>query len=98
MMFRIDTNGKYFYIKDGDTIWNPGWQPTKTELDSYECRHGIGYSRFAGSKNGIQANILSFVPMNDNCEISQLKINEHLCPGEENLRILLCRVVSVERR
>ncbi len=69
-----DTNGKYFYIKDGDTIWNPGWQPTKTELDSYECRHGIGYSRFAGSKNGIQANILSFVPMNDNCEISQLKI------------------------
>ena len=69
-----DTNGKYFYIKDGDTIWNPGWQPTKTELDSYECRHGIGYSRFTGSKNGIQANILSFVPMNDNCEISQLKI------------------------
>ncbi len=69
-----DTNGKYFYIKDGDTIWNPGWQPTKTELDSYECRHGIGYSRFSGSKNGIQANILSFVPMNDNCEISQLKI------------------------
>ena len=37
-----DCNGKYFYIKDGDTIWNPGWQPTQTELDSYECRHGIG--------------------------------------------------------
>ena len=30
-----DTNGKYFYIKDGDTVWNPGWQPSKTELDSY---------------------------------------------------------------
>ena len=37
-----DINGKYLYIKDGDTVWNPGWQPTKTELDSYECRHGIG--------------------------------------------------------
>lgn len=45
-----DVNGKYFYIKDGDTVWNPGWQPTKTELDSYECRHGIGYSRFISSK------------------------------------------------
>ena len=22
-----DSNGKYYYIKDGDTIWNPGWQP-----------------------------------------------------------------------
>ena len=69
-----DTNGKYFYIKDDDTVWNPGWQPTKTELDSYECRHGIGYSRFTSSKNGVQASVLSFVPMNDNCEISQVKI------------------------
>ena len=38
----FDNNGKYFYIKDGDTIWNPAWQPTKTPLDSYECRHGLG--------------------------------------------------------
>ena len=45
-MCRYDSNGHYFYIKDGDTVWNPGWQPTKTELDSYECRHGLGYSRF----------------------------------------------------
>ncbi len=67
-----DMGGKYFYIKDGDTIWNPGWQPTKTELDSYECRHGMGYSRFTGRKNQIQADLLTFVPMNDNCEISRL--------------------------
>ena len=69
-----DTNGKYFYIKDEDTVWNPGWQPTKTELDSYECRHGIGYSRFTSSKNQVTASVLSFVPMNDNCEISQLRL------------------------
>lgn len=72
-----DTNGKYFYIKDGDTVWNPGWQPTKTELDSYECRHGIGYSRFTSSKNGIQASVLTFVPMNDNCELSQVKLKNN---------------------
>ena len=69
-----DNNGKYLYIKDGDTVWNPGWQPTKTELDSYECRHGIGYSRFTSSKNGVKASVLSFVPLNDNCEISQLTL------------------------
>ena len=70
----IDTNGKYFYIKDGDTVWNPGWRPTKTELDAYECRHGIGYSKFMGSKNGLRANILAFVPLKDNCEITRLTL------------------------
>ncbi len=72
-----DVNGKYFYIKDGDTIWNPGWKPTKTELDSYECRHGIGYSRFISSKNDIQASVLAFVPMNDTCEINQVKLTNN---------------------
>ena len=70
----MDTNGKYFYIKDGDTVWNPGWQPTKTELDSYECRHGMGYSRFNSSKNGVSASLLTFVPMSDTCEIHKLSL------------------------
>lgn len=69
-----DINGKYFYIKDGDTVWNPGWKPTQTDLDHYECRHGIGYSRFIGMKNELEASLLTFIPMDDNCEISQLKL------------------------
>jgi len=69
-----DVNGKYFYIKEGDTIWNPGWKPVKTELDSYECRHGIGYSRFTSVKNGLKSNLLIFVPTSDNCEISKLTL------------------------
>ena len=40
-----DEGGRYFYIKEGDTVWNPGWQPVKTDLDSYECRHGMGYTK-----------------------------------------------------
>lgn len=69
-----DCNGKYFYIKEGDCIWNPGWQPTKTLLDTYECRHGIGYSRFNSSKNGICASLLTFVPLTDTCEITKLSL------------------------
>ena len=65
-----DTNGKYYYIKDGDT----GWKPTQTELDSYECRHGIGYSRFRSSKNGVKADLLAFVPMDATCEINSLTL------------------------
>ncbi|WP_024865819.1 GH36-type glycosyl hydrolase domain-containing protein [Butyrivibrio sp. FCS014] len=69
-----DNNGKYFYIKDGDTIWNPGWQPVKTALDTYECRHGLGYSTFTGSKNDVEAKVLTFVPMDDNCEVSKVTL------------------------
>ncbi|MBQ7680570.1 MAG: glycosyl transferase [Butyrivibrio sp.] len=70
----LDSNGHYYYIKDGDTIWNPGWMPTKTELDAYECRHGLGYSLFSGKKNGLSAQVLAFVPMNDTCEINQVTL------------------------
>jgi len=69
-----DTNGKYFYIKDGDCIWNPGWQPTKTELDSYECRHGIGYSKFTGAKNDIEASLITFVPIDNPVELTKVTL------------------------
>ena len=69
-----DEGGRYYYIKDGDTVWNPGWMPVKTELDSYECRHGMGYSRFTSVKNGLEASLLAFVPLNDSCEVNQIKL------------------------
>ncbi|MBQ6889342.1 MAG: glycosyl transferase [Lachnospiraceae bacterium] len=78
-----DINGKYFYIKDGETVWNPGWKPTQTELDSYECRHGIGYSRFTGSKNNVEASVLTFVPTDDNCEVSSLKLTNNSSEKKE---------------
>lgn len=69
-----DSNGHYYYIKDGDTIWNPGWMPSKTELDSYECRHGMGYSVFTGVKNDLMAQLTDFVPMGSTCEINKLTL------------------------
>ena len=69
-----DNNGKYIYIKDGDTVWNPGWQPVKTELDAYECRHGLGYSVFTGKKKEVSAKLLTLVPMGDTCELTKLTI------------------------
>ena len=70
----MDLGGRYYYIKDGDTVWNPGWMPVKTELDSYECRHGLGYSVITSAKNGLQAELTAFVPVSDTCEIHRLKL------------------------
>ena len=69
-----DNGGKYFYIKDGDTVWNPGWQPVKTELDNYECRHGMGYTTITSNKGDIKATTLAFVPLNDTCELTKVTL------------------------
>ncbi len=69
-----DNNGHYFYLKEGDTVWNPAWQPTRETLDAYECRHGLGYSRFTAEKQKVRSELLSFVPRGDTCELQQLKL------------------------
>ncbi len=68
----LDNGGRYYYIKDGDTIWNPGWQPTQTELDSWSCRHGLGYTIIRGCKNKVTAELQAFVPVSDPCEINRV--------------------------
>ncbi len=78
-----DNNGKYYYINDGKDIWNPGWQPSKTPLDAYECRHGIGYSRFTGKKNGLKAEVLAFVPVGDNCEVNKVTLTNESSETKE---------------
>ena len=70
----MDAGGRYFYIKDGSTVWNPGWKPCKTELDSYECRHGMGYTRITGGKDGLKAELLFFVPLGRRCELQRVRL------------------------
>ena len=70
----IDMGGRYFYINDNGTIWSPGWSPVKTELDEYQCRHGMGYTIIKGKKNGISTEVTFFVPQNYNGEVQSLVI------------------------
>ena len=72
-----DDGGRYFYVVDGDTVWSPGWKPCRTELDRYECRHGMGYTRIAGEKNGLACNVLFFVPLDDAVEIQHVRLENH---------------------
>lgn len=73
----LDNNGRYFFIKDGDTIWNPGWQPTQTPLDKYECRHGFGYTKMTAEKNNVEAKTLYLVPLHENCEVEMLTLKNN---------------------
>lgn len=70
----MDNGGRYFYINDGGTVWSPGWKPCKTQLDRYECRHGMSYTTITGEKNGIEAEVLFFVPLKTWAEVQKVKL------------------------
>ncbi len=73
----MDSGGRYFYIKDEETIWSPGWKPCKTVLDSYECRHGMNYTSIQGEKNGVTAKVLFFVPLKTWAEVQKLTLTNN---------------------
>ena len=69
-----DNGGRYFYIADENTVFSPAFLPSKTPLDSYKCRHGLNYTVFESSKNGVSAELTCFVPSSDPCEINMLTV------------------------
>ena len=69
-----DAGGQYFYINDGGSVWTPGWMPVKADMDRYECRHGLGYTRITGEKAGLKAEQLSFVPRGVDALVTRVKL------------------------
>ncbi len=68
-----DIGGRFFYIKErGKDAWSPTYHPCDVALDSYTCRHGIGYTVFESRKDDIQADMTFFVPIGENCEVQHL--------------------------
>lgn len=80
----LDTGGRCFYIRESDTLWSPGWKPVGTELDFYQCRHGLGYTLIRGNRNGLAAEVLFFVPLGVNAEIHKVVL-ENLTKQERTI-------------
>lgn len=70
-----DAGGRYFYVRDGECVWNPGWQPCQTPLDRYECRVGTGYTVIAASKNGLRAEQTVMVPRGFTAEVTRVTLS-----------------------
>ena len=70
----VDNGGRYYYIKEGDSVWNPGFKPSKKPLDAYESRHGMGYTKISAAKGGVKADFLAFVPLEYNGEINKVTL------------------------
>ena len=72
----LDFGGRYVYLRDDESkeFWSPSWEPTRTELKNYTCRHGMGYTKIRSQYTGIEAETRYFVPLDENLEIWQLTV------------------------
>ena len=85
-----DVGGRFYYVKErGKDAWNPAWLPTKTPLDSYECRHGMGYTTFISSKDDLRAELTMFIPPGENCEIHDLTLT-NLSDSPKSVQVYGC--------
>jgi cellobiose phosphorylase len=72
-----DVGGRAFYIRDGSDVWTPMWMPMKSELDSFECRHGLGATKIRSAKNGISAELFYLVPLAETAEVCRLTLTNN---------------------
>lgn len=75
----LDLGGRYIYVRDslsGD-FWSPTWQPVRSALQGYSCRHGLGYSVISASCREVASEILYFVPLKENLEIWSVTLANH---------------------
>ncbi|MEE1187092.1 MAG: hypothetical protein UHN02_06940 [Acutalibacteraceae bacterium] len=72
----IRDGNRYFYIKDHTTgkVWNPGWYPCRTQVENFECIHGLGYTRISSKCDNIVASARIFINSQDPCEIWTLTL------------------------
>jgi cellobiose phosphorylase len=90
----LDTGGRYIYLRDEDAsvssgkpfFWSPTWQPTRTTLDEYECRHGLGYTTIRSKLAGIESRTRYFIPLGQSLEIWELDLT-NLRDAEAHLSV-----------
>jgi cellobiose phosphorylase len=84
----LDSGGRYIYLRDDASteFWSPTWQPIRSQLDNYRCRHGLGYTIISSSYAGIETKLRYFVPLGETLEIWELNLaNQRTEPARLSL-------------
>ena len=69
-----DVGGRYFFVHDAGDVWTPTWLPVKADLDHFETRHGLGYTRITGERGGLRVEQLHFVPLGEDAEVARVTV------------------------
>ncbi|MCL2652662.1 MAG: hypothetical protein FWD63_02605 [Propionibacteriaceae bacterium] len=67
-------NGRYLFVRDGADVWSPSFVPCRVPLDSFECRHGLGYTTVTGARGGVTVATTTLVPLGATAEISRVVV------------------------
>lgn len=72
----LDEGGRYIYLRDNadGKFWSPSWQPTRTQLEDYSCRHGLGYTTISSRFSDVRVSTRYFVPLGQDLEIWQVTV------------------------
>jgi cellobiose phosphorylase len=70
----LEQGGRFFYIAEEGDVWSPTFMPVKAQLESFECRHGLGYTRVTGARHGLEVETLYMVPLGHNAEVHQVTV------------------------
>ena len=74
----LDRPGSYVYLRDDDTgeYWSISWQPVGKDLAkaSYQCRHGLSYSKFSCDYQDLHAEQTVFIPIDEDAELWDVRI------------------------
>lgn len=65
-----DCSGKFLYVRDTESgaVWSLSPAPTWPRYDTFECRHGLGYTQFVTELGGIRATWTLFAHATDTVE------------------------------
>ncbi|MDR1393664.1 MAG: glycosyl transferase [Bifidobacteriaceae bacterium] len=66
-----DDAGRRLYVHDSGQVWSA---PASLDLDHFEARHGLGYSRYVSQKVGLEVRQLFFVPLGAAAEVEQVTL------------------------
>ena len=74
----VDPHGEALYLRDEDSgrTWSPMPGPMPSG-ESYETRHGFGYTRYLHRCDGLAQETCVFVPRHDSVKVVQVRITNH---------------------
>ncbi|MCG3128979.1 MAG: Cellobiose phosphorylase [Phycisphaerae bacterium] len=88
-----DASGRFLYLRDADSgrLWSLAPAPTFPTYSSYECRHGLGYTTFVTSFDGIAAEWTLFAHASEGLELWRVELRN---TTDRPRRLEVCGVVE----
>jgi cellobiose phosphorylase len=67
--FLAPLKGRFLYVRESGTLWNPSYYPTRTSLRGYECIHSTGWTRFRSCLGDVEVTSTHFLPREGRYEV-----------------------------